>query len=161
MPDELVRGLRLTFVFDDDPARTFSVDVPEMRGKHPGRAAGRRRGQESFTGIRQGRDGRWVQRNMVIDRDHDPPFKWHRVVDEESGQCIKDEAINLATGETVDLQRGERPNWLPQTVTYERSDGSSNTYVIAPPLGTRVPSEAIIHITSEQAGALATDLLGD
>ena len=160
MTSQPVRGVKLTFVFDDDPARTFSVDVPEMRGKHRRRSHGHRRGQESFTGIRQGRDGRWVEREMVIDREHAPPFKWHRVVDEESGQCLKDQAVNLATGETVDLRHDRRPIWLPYSVTYERPGGSSSTYIIAPTSGTTVPSETIVHITSDQAEALAADLLG-
>lgn len=161
MDTDLARGVKLTFVFDDDPGRTFSVDVPEMRGKSRSRSNGHRRGQESFTGIRQGRDGRWVEREMVIDRDHFPPFKWHRVVDMESGRCVKDQAVNLATGEKVDLRHHPRPIWLPHSIVYEVPGSSSSTYSIAPPLGTRVPSETIIHITSEQAEALATDLLRD
>ena len=129
-----------------------------MRSKARGRVSGHRHGQEAFSGRRIGKDGRWVQRDMLIDRDHEPPFKWHRVIDEDTGVCLKDQAINLSTGDVVDLRVAPRPTWLPEVVTYEKGAGKT-THIVAP-TGV-VPRTAEMHLTAEQAAKLSADLLRD
>src|SRR4051794_37636766 len=53
-----------------------------------------RASREALIQTRVGRDGRKVHRVMENVRDHEPPFKWHRVVDAETGNVLKNELIN-------------------------------------------------------------------
>jgi hypothetical protein len=64
---------------------------------------------------RVGLDGRPVERIMDIARDHDPPYKWHRVVVAATEEVVKNELINSATGETYDFRdpRVQAPAWFP------------------------------------------------
>ena len=61
-----------------------AVEGPERRsGRHRPR-------QEQWGGVFPRADGRGhVYREMVVNRDHDPPYKWHRVTDERSGVVEK------------------------------------------------------------------------
>lgn len=64
---------------------------------------------------RRGHDGRLVHRIMDIAREHKPPFKWHRVIDAESEEVIKNELLDLNTKETYDFTSPnvEAPAWFP------------------------------------------------
>jgi hypothetical protein len=156
MTDDRDTKISLTIVIDGDPPREVTVDIPQMMVKKLGRVDGHRSGQEVWAGRRAGGDGRWVRRDMVIDRDAKPPFKWHRVVDEETGEVLKDEAINLETDEAVDLRNEDRPAWLPEIVRYESEFGFAE-YAIAP--DEMPPRSNRMHLTEEQAQALARELM--
>jgi hypothetical protein len=64
---------------------------------------------------RIGKDGRRVRRTMDNARDHNPPFKWHRVVDAETGEVIKNQLIDHAADKIYDFRDPsvEAPDWFP------------------------------------------------
>jgi hypothetical protein len=156
MADDGLGGVKVTFVVEGDPPREISVDVPYSKAKSLGLVDGHRTGQESWTGRRQGADGRWVQRDMLIDREHKPPFKWHRVVDEATGEMIKDEATNLETSERVDLRHEDRPQWLPAKVRYEGPGGNFSEYPVAP--DGPIERRSRVYLSAETAQKMGEDL---
>ena len=90
--------------------RGFEARGPKTRGgKHP-------YVRETKQQRRTGRDSRTVDRFMVIDREHDPPYKWHRVIDVDSGEVIKNVIENHATGESHHVSEPDAPvpEWFPR-----------------------------------------------
>lgn len=87
--------------------KAFHDDAPHST-KHPAF-------QESIQHSRVGRDGRRVDRVMVNAREHEPPYKWHRVIDRQTATVIKNELINHRSGERWDFRDGEVqvPSWFP------------------------------------------------
>jgi hypothetical protein len=71
--------------------------------------------REVVSETRIGRDRRKVHRVMENVRDHNPPFKWHRVGDAETGEVIKNQLIDHSTGHTYDFRDPgvEVPTWFP------------------------------------------------
>lgn len=67
-------------------------------------------GGEFARGDRKG----YVHREMVVDKDHDPPYKWHRVTDENSGLVEKHQLEDFRSGEVWDLRDPsvEPPDWF-------------------------------------------------
>jgi hypothetical protein len=88
-------------------AKAFHHNRPHSK-KHPPF-------QEQIQHSRVGGDGRRVDRVMVNAREHDPPYKWHRVIDRESGTMIKNELIDHSTGERWDFRDPSvnPPGWFP------------------------------------------------
>lgn len=64
---------------------------------------------------RVGKDGRRVRRTLDNAREHSPPFKWHRVVDAETGDVIKNQLIDHASRRIYDFRDPsvEVPEWFP------------------------------------------------
>lgn len=60
-------------------------------------------------------DGRRVKRTLDNAREHSPPFKWHRVVDAETGEVIKNQLIEHTTGHVYDFRDPsvQVPSWFP------------------------------------------------
>jgi hypothetical protein len=74
-----------------------------------------RASREAVSETRVGRDGRKVHRIMENVRDHEPPFKWHRVVDAKTGEVIKNQLIDHSAERVYDFRDPdvEVPDWFP------------------------------------------------
>lgn len=61
-------------------------------------------------------DGRGhVNREIDINREHDPPYKWHRVTGDQTGEIEKNLLERFDTGESWDFldPSMEPPDWFP------------------------------------------------
>jgi hypothetical protein len=72
--------------------------------------------QEQWGGLFPRGDRRgYVYREMIVDRDHDPPYKWHRVTDERTGVVEKNLLERHGeSGQVWDFREPstQPPDWL-------------------------------------------------
>jgi hypothetical protein len=67
-------------------------------------SSGHRMSRDLVVETRVGGDGRRVRRTLDLARDHDPPFKWHLVVDADTDEVIKNELIDFASERIYDFR---------------------------------------------------------